>query len=275
MSTTTLYVLGASDPEMSAIESLLADAGVAYAYAMVGESRVHPGNAYRCDTVDGATHYVECSPEEGHDVVTIDHHRPGDSGFGRPPEEFFSASSVGQVWGSLGILDAPARIVIAAAADHCLGDAYRGRCPGVCPIALASWRAESRAEFQGRPVADVVADVVAAKTAILDHLGSVEYWCGKCNEAFANVDGQCRQCDGELVVDMTGEIVPELPEAACQLGQPVLAGPLGTPDGRQKIVLQAACPSTIKRFLAGKIAPELVDRYGDPARGFAGGYVKG
>src|SRR5690606_25622302 len=30
-------------------------------------------------------------------VVVIDHHRPGDPGYGRPPEEFLAASSIGQV----------------------------------------------------------------------------------------------------------------------------------------------------------------------------------
>ena len=52
----------------------------------------------------------------------------------------------------------------------------------------------------------------------------------------------------------------------------MLAGPLDTPDGRRKVVLQAATPEIIRAFLAGEIAPELVDRYGDPERGFAGGY---
>jgi alpha-D-ribose 1-methylphosphonate 5-triphosphate diphosphatase PhnM len=44
-------------------------------------------------------------------------------------------------------------------------------------------------------------------------------------------------------------------------------------DGRIKVVLQAAPPELVTQFMAGEIVPGLVDMYGDPARGFAGGYV--
>ena len=39
-----------------------------------------------------------------------------------------------------------------AAADHCLGAAYQGLCPGVDPDELMQWRVESRAKFQDREV---------------------------------------------------------------------------------------------------------------------------
>jgi hypothetical protein len=38
------------------------------------------------------------------------------------------------------------------------------------------------------------------------------------------------------------------------------------------VVLMAAPPDLVRRFLSGEIVPGLVDYYGDPARGFAGGY---
>lgn len=250
--TKLLAVLGAQDPEMNEIEKLFRAAGVPVVYAMRDGKRVHPGNAYQAQ-VDptpfdqtGTVHVycVECSVDPaacaeaaggwGYDpeivIHTIDHHRPGDPGFGRPPAEFLDASSLGQVialltreellydwregpdesqWvGLIGedggplidwedrvddvpapfwmscegewivntgegptnesdyTLIVPQDLVLAAAADHCLSAAYRGECPGVDPDALMQWRAESRAKFQGRPVAEVLLDIERAKAEI-------------------------------------------------------------------------------------------------------------
>jgi hypothetical protein len=63
-----------------------------------------------------------------------------------------------------------------------------------------------------------------------------------------------------------------LPEAAAREGIPFLADQTDR-DGRQKVVLMAAKPDLIQRFMAGEIVSGLVDYYGDPARGFAGGYM--
>lgn len=98
-----LFVLGASDPEMTTIEQLLVECGVSFAYAQKDESRVHPGNMYSADTVHippGVERVVmvECDAPLDADVEVIrcDHHRPGDPGFGLPPERFLEASSIGQ-----------------------------------------------------------------------------------------------------------------------------------------------------------------------------------
>lgn len=37
-------------------------------------------------------------------------------------------------------------------------------------------------------------------------------------------------------------------------------------------VLGAASPELVRQFMDGKIVPGLKNYYGDPARGFAGGY---
>lgn len=135
-----LYVLGAPDPEMAAIERRLIEAGHRVVYATASNARVHPGNAYAADPVtapkDTVLVLVECGwPDQPSDSVIIDHHKPGHPGYGRPPEEYMSASSLGQVLSHIGrepgMMD---RYV--AAADHCLSAAYRGRCPGVDPDAL-------------------------------------------------------------------------------------------------------------------------------------------
>jgi hypothetical protein len=179
----------------------------------------------------------------------------------------------------------PYDIVLTAAADHCLEAAYRGRCPGVDPEELLEWRAATRAAFQQRPVEDVLADINAARARI---------------RAAAVHRGD----PGEtpvLVADLSNQLhISELPEAACREGIAVIAmgqdGPrkgrhtYATPDprkgvweagdkaweynlpGREKIVLLAAPAALVEAFLAGDIVPGLRDRYGDPARGFAGGY---
>ena len=66
----------------------------------------------------------------------------------------------------------------------------------------------------------------------------------------------------------------ELPEAAARDGVPFIGVPRPGPDGRVKLVLQAAPPTAIKAFLRGEGAAEgLAGLYGEPARGIAGGYV--
>ena len=85
--------------------------------------------------------------------------------------------------------------------------------------------------------------------------------------------------DGDVVfpvrvADLRGEEVPELPEAACRLGVAYLAAPKPGPDGRRKIVLQCALAEHLAAWPAWAAAHGIVDCYGgDPARGFAGGYL--
>lgn len=331
---TRVWILGASDPEMAAIEALLRDCGEEVVYAVGPDGqRVHPGNAYRAigyrigDTLDlhtrweGAVYLVECGGDLPPDAEVIDHHRPGDPGYGRPPERFLEASSLGQVlthlfrlgsvtdaidlarrlgwtttqddgnsYGSRGIYGCrlclyggshgddgdessvwstiPAEVVLAAAADHCLESAYRGRCPGVDPDDLMRWRAASRAAFQGRTVDAVLADVEAARKRLRDAMTASQ------NMFYADESGQSHHCPdwATVVADLRGESIPELPEAAAREGIAFLADQTDR-DGRKKVVLMAAPPELVRRFLAGDIVPGLVDVYGDPARGFAGGYV--
>src|SRR5690606_37811123 len=111
------------------------DCGERIEYATVwrdgGRRRVTPAEAYAADVEIGeglrglrATAYmVECAPAvlvgssvDGIDwageTVTIDHHRPGDPGDGRPPEEFMFAASIGQVIAELAKTGALRRAVL-------------------------------------------------------------------------------------------------------------------------------------------------------------------
>jgi len=306
-----VWVLGAPDPEMQMIENLLSQAGeqVVHALDETGQ-RVHPGSAYRVVALsalvpDGATVYaVECGGAAiPAGAVVIDHHRPGDPGYGRPPAEFLPASSIGQViselawmdvlpedwryvgihpddptyldragelaplpggrnvryWHALGMsydYHIPADHVLAAAADHCLAAAYRGECPGVDPDELMRWRVAVRAAHQGRPVDELIEDVEQARARL------------RAAPVVALSESLAAR-------DLRGEYVPELPEAAVREGMAYLAT-VADRDGRQKVVLGAADAETVQAFLEQWAPREgLVNLYGDPARGFAGGYAAG
>lgn len=249
------FILGASDPEMAAIEAAARTAGATVAYATADGKRVHPANAYKADGIGGAgvpegatVVVVECRVEGVPPDVLVDHHQPGDPGYGRPAAEFWPASSIGQAFAALG-LEPTAEAMMVAAADHCLPAAYRGECEGVDPDALAAWRAASRAAFQKRSVEEVLRDMEAARVALATTPKVV--------------------IAGTEVSDFGNGTVPELPEAAARDGVPFLAT-VKSPDGRRKVTLMAAPAHVVTAWMA---SCGLRDVFGDPARGFAGGYL--
>lgn len=168
-----LFVLGADDLEMSAIENLLTVCGLSYVYATVDGKRCHGGNAYRANGwIDSSSGHhgdsasgtqlvcVECSVTLRADrapwTISIDHHRPGDPGYGGKPEHFWESSSLGQIIRFLGdrMLFPEGWLIpedhyYIAAADHCLGHAYADRCPGIDSEKLLDYRVKQKAANQG------------------------------------------------------------------------------------------------------------------------------
>ena len=288
-----IWVLGAPDPEMEMIEALLRAAGQQVAYACTAQGRVHPGVAYEATHArwdpDGppaqgpdagaVTHLVECAHVDGQwrHAQVIDHHRPGDPGYGLAAARYWAGSSIGQVvdhlyhasvdhprllcacgcqmsaarCGSQQGYVVPPEWQLIAAADHCLAAAYRGECLGVDPDDLMRWRIETRARHQGREPSDVLADVERAREMLRARPVS--------------------QIAGAPVADCRDVHIPELPEAASREGLAFLGSPIRG-DGRKKINLMGGTPEQIQAFLDGEIIPGLMDTYGDPQRGFAGGY---
>lgn len=342
-----IVALGADDSEMSAIETLLRAAGVSVVYALGKDGkRVIPSTAYSAhDVSDGAwgevTHLVECHPaalSDGmsyairEDVVRVDHHAPGDRGFGKPPAEFFSASSIGQIieilaahhlyhdyraidsefysapgcsyfTGSGWSVDSPfgsiwvdQEHVLIAAADHCLGAAYRGECPGVDPDALMEFRVRQRASFQKRDPDQILADIAVAREALrtaptVDLGGSAV--CDFRNaftrtvapavpggpEMGAHVvfgDWNVGAFDEGDYHELIKAGVSELPDAAAREGVAYLATVIEK-DGRKKVVIGGSTtPEQVRAFMESFATSQgLTGVYGDPARGFAGGYVSG
>lgn len=159
-----IWILGAVDHEMTAIEQLLRESKETAVYAVSRDGkRVHPGNMYQATGHDGGRSdgvqigpgdhviFVECDIPTAFDaglITRIDHHRPGDPGYGLPPERFLEASAIGQVLAVVG-RQATDEQIITAAADHCLGAAYFGLCPGVDKKELLKWRMEQKAKVAG------------------------------------------------------------------------------------------------------------------------------
>jgi hypothetical protein len=353
--TNRIWILGAADPEMEAIDSLLRELGETIAYATVGLDgpRVTAAQAYHVDCTwrDPASEddawdeivTVECVPTTR---VTrrIDHHRPGDPGFGAPPEEFLRASSIGQVIAELAELDVlpkswdycdtwsdvrgiyetdgewrvevrvpdpgnfdagdrrviPRDLVLTAAADHCLGHAYAGHCPGVDPDELLRFRVAQKVAFR-RPCPD------CGGTGGASGCGGLSGYEGPCHTGpFVSVDSILRDIaaakatieSAEWLIlgsastliepgydgaeqsehwydvcarDMRGAHVSELPEAGTRYGIPYVADGLPVPDGRVKIVCSGSS-EVIRAFFGWAEREGLTDAYGDPERGFAGAY---
>lgn len=263
-----LFVLGAADPEMHAIEALLAGLGTPFIHASLEGKRVYPANAYRAamppEAADalrrgGRVYLVECIGEAPPGARRIDHHHPGDPGYARPPADYWQACSLGQTVAALdGILPRPIAITpqmrLIAAADHCLGAAYAGQCPGVDPEALLNWHVASRAAFERRSPESVMADLDAARRALRQAprvalAGSIE------------------------VADMRAASFRELPMAAAREGQCCISA-VTARDGRTKIGCLVGSAREVEAFMhAWAPANHLVDIYGDPVRGFAGAYV--
>lgn len=264
----TLFVLGANDPEMHAIEHLLAAVGARSIHAEVDGKRVYPANAYRAALPDaarallaraGRVYLVECVGEAPTGAIRIDHHRPGDPGYGRPAAEFWAASSLGQTVASLaaaGIAEVPVtpEMRLTAAADHCLGAAYHGDCPGVDPDALLAWHVAARAAFEHRSGAAVLQDVETTR-ALLRQAPQVEL------------------APGIAAADMRGRQAAELLMAAAREGQCCLST-ITARDGRTKVGCLVGSPAQVSAFMQ-RWAPahDLHEVYGDPARGFAGAYT--
>lgn len=263
------FILGADDPEMSAIESLLRACGQEYLYANSRDGqRVRPGNAYEAvvpERIDGVTDVVlvECGFVGEADwlldvrVQRVDHHRPGDPGYGKPPAQYWQASSIGQVARLLGVEPTPL-LQIVAAADHCLAAAYAGQCPGVNPKELRAFRVAQRAAFQKRTEVEIEADIHAAESSL---------------EAAPRIE-----IGGVEVADLRGAHVPELPEAACIAGLGYVAEVLER-DGCRKVVIGGCGAGTVpgiapvQAFISEWASAQgLTGIYGDSVRGYAGGY---
>lgn len=218
-------------------------------------------------------------------IRKIDHHNPGDHGYQHPSSHFLSGSSLGQFlktmiceWGydfkgirwrtdsrrrSDGFFYnrgrwwihsngrsgcIPTRMVLIAAGDHCLPQAYRGRCPGVDPDHLMRFRITLRGLKHNRNPKEIESQISYTRMLL-------------------------RKISVNGVADLTNTpsgSLPEAPEAATREGITALCRVRNKPDGRDKLlVIGSEYPEQIKRWMAAQEA--YAQRvYGSPARGYAG-----
>jgi hypothetical protein len=255
------FILGALDPEMHTIETLLAGVKRHFVHARLNGRRVVSGNAYVADALSGAIDWtqpvvwVECSVPalrcEQHAVA--DHHKPGDPGYGLPAECYWQGSSLGQVCTLLQIgQNKPLSII--AASDHCLNHAYQGLCPGVEPVEVRQSRVATRAQFQRISQQQMINKIDAA-IAVIKGLPTIDI-------------------GGYPFKDAMDRFVPELPEASAMLNMPIIYTRREPRLGLTKVgVLNGTAPA-LKAWM--KWASEqsyLMQLYGDPDRGYAGAYV--
>jgi hypothetical protein len=246
------FALGAPDPEMVTIANILKSEGIAYGFATLRNRPVQAHTAYLADGVatlipQGAEIvFVECTVIGLTASHVIDHHREGDPGYGKEPSEYLEGSSIGQFLSYMGMTATEEQCIIAAA-DHCLMHAYQGRCPGVSVEALRDWRTQSRATARGLTALELSRQV---------------------EEACAMLRGADRIQMAGVSVAFVTEMVSEAAEASAREGIPY-AYVKKEPDGRMKAGILSAPPSVIQEWMSNC---GLNGVYGDPQRGFAGGY---
>jgi len=248
-----LFILGAPDPEMREIARVLKEAGQRFVYAQYRRDRVMASNAYKATGVSGPIPkgaklvFVECAVVGLTPSVIVDHHNEGDPGYACAPADYMKGSSLGQVLSLLG-KEPTAEQRIICAADHCPHAAYQGNCPGVDVEAFSSWRIASKAQAKGVSVAEMQArldrQVEALKTAERLSIAGTEV----------------------LWVPTSAD---ELPDASARLGIPVMYC-IVERDGRNKAGILNAPAHVIEAWMA---QCGLANVYGNPHRGYAGGYA--
>ena len=275
------FVLGAKDPEMDRIEELLIQHGCSYGYMFVDNPndmnayrRVHAGNAYvgehtyeHSKSVEADTTpiyvFIECGFETGYTkpFERIDHHRPGDPGYDMGPDEFWEASSVGQLYKFLSLENPPEEDLLLAAMDHCLNAAMQGKCPDIDVDKLLEKK---------------IADIGVAKEiplAIVD--GIIRHW---------------KMVLPQLpVMNMNGTDVYMVPHTGYGYSPQYLCVQVVAVVQQVPILieLQNNPGEDMRYHLCGDVSPELVTYfldeyvsdygltkpYGVPDRGYAGGHM--
>ena len=258
-----VFVCGADDPEMEIICDLVTRRGYRIVQALANGLPVISRTAYSADgfsqdigDLDGPLVWVECASVDAsvERTFVVDHHHEGDPGYGCGAEEFWNGSSLGQVCNLIGE-PATEYLMLAAAADHCLAEGYRGRCPGVTPEALRAWRLNWRARRRGLMFEQAEERLERAFRAMAE-LPVIQFM-------------------GQQVVDGTGVQIPELSEAVAISGRAFLYTKKDWSTGLLKANLLGASPDATTAWMrCMEACPEVASVYGNPNRTYAGAYFK-
>jgi hypothetical protein len=252
-----VFILGASDIEMNAIEALLTRVKARWYAATVNGIRVKPGMAYQANGLKGfparrkldpaRTVMVECHLTGFEPAKIIDHHNEGDPGYEMPPERYLEGSSLGQVAAYLGVELTHEEKCIAAG-DHCLNYAYQGLCPGVDVETLKKVRAHYLAKHNRI---------------------SPEEMSLRLEEGYKRLMSNAEPIlvGNEEVLLLTEEIW-HIQEISARASQPLIYK-VSCPEGTKVGILNAR-KETVEYWMQHC---DLNHVYGNPHRGYAGGYM--
>ena len=258
-----LFILGAPDTEMRGTESILSSLGIPFAHAERSLGvRCFPDDAYGFSLTsrnmlashafvkDGKLAFVECSTASASPDLVFDHHNPGDTGYEKQPSEFMEGSSLGQILSFFGIEPTSSQRIICAA-DHCLTAAYAGLCPGVDRDELLHVRLSWRSKVLGIPLSEL--------------FGIVEASVSKVREVF-DADEGCADFSDPF------EVPQEVGEAAAIANLPVRYVQWSD-SGSLKQRFKGGTPEAVRNFMS-RMSMQGFRVYGNPARGYAGAYVR-
>lgn len=247
------FILGNTDSEMVEIARVVKAAGHLTFNACIKGQKVNAETAYQGDSLskplpnNAQIVFVECSVAGLTPIHRVDHHNPGDFGYNQPPANYLEASSLGQVLKILGLAATREQRIIAAA-DHCPTHAYRGECPGVNVLDLKEWRTADRAMRRQVSFETMEQAILLAKARL---------------ESAEQITFQ-----GEAI-SWIGDAIGEFSEASARFDIPFMYQ-MTVKDGRTKVGIIGAAPSVIAAWMS---ECGLGQVYGNPARGYAGGYV--
>lgn len=259
-----VFVLGAPDPEMTRIESLLSGNGIPYEYATYNGERVNCRTAYVADAYvpNAELVFVEADMPGIMPAAIIDHHREGDPGYYLTERESLKASSLGQVCRMLHLIPTHEDMVLAAM-DHNYAAALRGEAWGVT--------AQEVYELKMREVAKTAGESVHSVELLVNDFRRVVRQAGRLvlSEGIPLVlDLRGADLGYGYSFDLLAMQIAVVAEGSCAL----VANREST-TGPEKIMLTGhASPQQVKAFMDIWAPKEHLNNvYGVPPRGYAGG----
>lgn len=261
-----IFLLGPDTPEMREIARVAKRADHTVQYAMHRGQRVHPGNANEADALADVKEgdvlvCIACRPRVMPKKVTmvyIDHTQS--RGSRRKPGDFWTASSVGQVYARLSLRPSQAVKVLAAMA-YCFDAAMRDECSGVSRDEVLECKVREIAATHGVSTSEVQARIQERRRQLnscqspvgLKVIDARKYYLG---EGYS-LDLLCMQ----VAVSLTGKAA--LLRHRDRVGEP------------EKVSLTGNVTSELLRFFVKEWAQSegLKKVYSNVERGYAGGYV--
>lgn len=273
-----LFILGAEDPEMRRVIEILAFEGIAWVFATHNGQQGDVNTAYKADVPKNSSgrflYCIECDFQNPGLVKPaphyIDHHRLGDAGFNEPPENSWSASSLGQLC-TLLEREPQANDLAIAAMDHSFAAAVRGEIQGVSTQEVVELDLNETARHTGESRDELY--VLLRKFDRIINSASTLY-----------LDGTA-PLNNQSILDLRGTAIGAGYSASylslrLSLVMKGCAALITTknrdsPSEPTKVMLIGDVkPSSVESFIHTFAENnDLYDIYGVPSRGFAGGYI--